>query len=98
MHTHAIDAADVSPRLAITSPEKRCGKTTLLHLLRALVARPLPTANMTTATLFRAIQAAQPTLLIDEADTFIGGADNMRAALLHGSAAGRSQPPASTFM
>jgi putative DNA primase/helicase len=81
VHTHAIDAAMVSPRLAITSPEKRCGKTTLLTLLHALVARPLATANMTTAVLFRVIEMEQPTLLIDEADTFIGGTDNMRGII-----------------
>jgi putative DNA primase/helicase len=81
MHTHAIEAADVSPRLAITSPEKRCGKTTLLHLLSALVVRPLPTANMTAATLFRAIEAVQPTLLIDEADTFISDTDDLRGII-----------------
>jgi putative DNA primase/helicase len=26
VHTHAIDAAEISPRLAISSPDKRCGK------------------------------------------------------------------------
>lgn len=81
VHTHAIDAATVSPRLAITSPEKRCGKTTLLTLLGAFVARPLATANMTTAVLFRVLEAAKPTLLVDEADTFIGSADNMRGII-----------------
>jgi putative DNA primase/helicase len=81
VHTHALDAAYVSPRLAITSPEKRCGKTSLLTELGALVARPQPAANMTTATLFRAIDAARPTLLIDEADTFLGGAEEMRGLI-----------------
>jgi putative DNA primase/helicase len=81
VHTHGIDAAMVAPRLAITSPEKRCGKTTLLTLLRALVARPLATANMTTAVLFRVIEMEQPTLLIDEADTFIAGTGNMRGII-----------------
>jgi Protein of unknown function (DUF3631) len=81
VHTHTIDAAMVSPRLAITSPDKRCGKTRLLTLLRALVARPLATANMTAAVLFRVIEMEQPTLLIDEADTFISGADTMRGII-----------------
>jgi putative DNA primase/helicase len=81
VHTHAIEAAYLSPRLAITSPEKRCGKTTNLSLLGAFVARPLPTANMTTATMFRVIEAARPTLLVDEADTFLGGAEEMRGII-----------------
>ena len=88
MHTYAIDAAYVSPRLAITSPEKRCGKTTLLTLLRALVAKPLATANVTAAVLFRAIEAVKPTLLIDEADTFIGGADGLRGIINAGHSRG----------
>jgi hypothetical protein len=78
LHTHALSAAYVAPRLAITSPEKRCGKTTLLTLLSALAARPLATANMTAATIFRVIDAARPTLLIDEADSFLGEAEDMR--------------------
>jgi integrase len=32
-HTHAIDAAETTPYLAITSPEKRSGKTRLLEVL-----------------------------------------------------------------
>jgi hypothetical protein len=81
VHTYALDAAYVSPRLAITSPEKRCGKTTLLTVLGALAARALATANMTTATIFRVIEAARRTLLIDEADSFLGDADEMRGVI-----------------
>jgi putative DNA primase/helicase len=88
VHTHALEAAYVSPRFAITSPEKRCGKTTLLTLLGALAARPLATANLTAAVLFRVIEAIQPTLLIDEADTFIGGADTMRGIINAGHSRG----------
>ena len=32
IHGHAHNAADVSPLLGLTSPEKRCGKTTALHV------------------------------------------------------------------
>jgi hypothetical protein len=39
--THAIDVVSIAAILALTSPEKRCGKTTLLALLRRL-ARPAP--------------------------------------------------------
>jgi uncharacterized protein DUF3631 len=52
-----------------------------LTVLGALVPRPLPTANMTTATIFRAIEAARPTLLIDEADTFLGDAGETRGVI-----------------
>ena len=88
IHTHAIDAAYVSPRLAITSPQKRCGKTTLLLQLSGLVARPGTSANLTAATMFRAIHAARPTMLIDEADTFLGDAEEMRGVINAGHCRG----------
>jgi putative DNA primase/helicase len=33
VHTYIVDCFGISPRLAITSPEKSCGKTTLLDVL-----------------------------------------------------------------
>jgi hypothetical protein len=81
LHTHAIAAADISPRLAILSPEKRCGKTTLLKVLGALVRRPLQTTNVTTAALFRTIEKFEPTLLVDEADTFLAEREELRGIL-----------------
>src|SRR5262249_46493726 len=41
VHTHCLDAADWSPRLAITSPTHGCGKTTLMTLITDLVPRAL---------------------------------------------------------
>lgn len=71
VHTHAIDAFSISPRLGITSVVMRCGKTTLLDVLHSLVREPLVAANATPAGIFHQIQASSPTLLIDEADTFL---------------------------
>jgi putative DNA primase/helicase len=65
------DAFEISPLLNINSPTKRCGKTTLLDVISALVPRPLVASNISTAGLFRSIEAFKPTLLIDEADTFL---------------------------
>jgi hypothetical protein len=84
LHTHAHDAARVSPILAITSPEKRCGKTTLLTLLSGLTRRPLPASNITTAVVFRAVEKYRPTLLIDEADTFLKEREELRGVLNSG--------------
>jgi Protein of unknown function (DUF3631) len=67
-HTHALDAADATPYLAITSPEKRSGKTRLLEVLELLTREPLPTANISDAALFRVVAAKRPTLLFDEVD------------------------------
>ncbi len=81
LHTHVLDASDVTPRLVLRSPTRRCGKTTTLALLGALVARPLPAANITPAALFRAVEAFCPTLLVDEADTFLNEDEELRGLL-----------------
>ena len=84
LHTYLIDRFGISPRLAITSPEKRCGKTTLLDVLSHLVQRPLPTSNATTAAIFRVVEMQHPTLLIDEADTFLKENGELRGILNSG--------------
>jgi putative DNA primase/helicase len=84
LHTHALDAADVSPILALTSPEKRCGKTRTLSLLARLVRRPLPTSNITPAAVFRAVESFSPTLLVDEADSFLREREELRGVLNSG--------------
>lgn len=75
------DRFQISPLLTITSPQKRCGKTTLLAVLGQLVPRPLPAANMTAATVYRAIEAFSPTLLADEADTYFKENQELRGVL-----------------
>ncbi len=67
-HTHAVDAAEATPFLAITSPEKRSGKTRLLEVLDLLVARPWRATLPSEAVLFRKISEETPTLLLDETD------------------------------
>ena len=81
LHTHAIDAADISPLLGVTSPEKRCGKSLLLEISGGLVRRPLPASNISPAALFRAIEKFHPCLLIDEADAFMRDSDEFRGLL-----------------
>ena len=90
LSTHCYDCFNHSPRLAITSPEKRCGKTTTLDLLRELVARALPTSNVTVSAVFRTIEIAKPTLLIDEADTFLKENEELRGVLNSGHRKGAS--------
>jgi hypothetical protein len=84
LHSHAFDCFGHSPRLAIQSPEKGCGKTTLLDFVAQVVARALPTSNATTSAIFRIVEASGPTLLIDEADTFLRENDELRGILNSG--------------
>lgn len=81
VHTHCFALFRHSPRLAFTSPEKRCGKTTALDTTALVCCKPLPTANVTAAAVFRTIEAAGPSLLIDEADTFLRDNEDLRGIL-----------------
>src|SRR5215475_5569841 len=69
--TYALDAFDVAPILALCSPLKRCGKTTTEDLTAALAQRPLTAASITVAALYRTVEQFAPTLIVDEADTFL---------------------------
>ena len=84
IHAHAFNSSPITPRLAIVSPEKRCGKTTLLRIIAALVPKPLAASNVTAAALFRTVETARPTLLIDEADTFLPDNQELRGVLNSG--------------
>lgn len=87
---HALDSFIISPRLAFVSPEKRCGKTTALSVMQELVPKPLPAANITAAAVFRSIEMAEPTMLIDEADTFLKNSDELRGILNSGHNRGQA--------
>lgn len=90
IHTHAVDAFGITPRLAITSPRPGCGKTTLLDILRRLVLKPMLAANVTAAAIYRLVEVARPTLLIDEADTFLSNNEELRGVLNSGHRRGGS--------
>lgn len=81
VHTYLIDVLHCSPILAVTSPQKRCGKSTLLDVLKALVRRALGASNITAAALFRIVEMMAPTLLIDEADTFLAEREELRGII-----------------
>ena len=82
--TWFIDTVNVAPILAISSPEKQCGKTTVLSLVSNLSANAVPSSNITPAALFRVIEAWQPTIILDEADTFIRNSDELRGVINSG--------------
>ena len=80
-HTHAIEAADCTPYLQITSATKRAGKTRLLEVLEPIVARPWFTGRTSAAALVRKVDAERPTLLLDESDAAFGGEKEYAEAL-----------------
>lgn len=84
LHSYSLPDLFASPILCLSSPEKRCGKTTLLTVIGALVYRPLTASNITPAALFRSVERWGPTLLIDEADTFIRQNSELRGIINSG--------------
>jgi hypothetical protein len=82
--SYAIDLGDISPRLCLSSPVPRCGKTSLTKIISALVQRSLTTSSITSAAVFRTIEVARPTLVIDEADSFIFQNEELRGMLNSG--------------
>jgi hypothetical protein len=81
VHTHALDACEATPYISITSPEKESGKTRLLEVLDALVARAWFTGRATAAVLVRKIDKERPTLLLDESDAAFQGEKEYAEAL-----------------
>jgi putative DNA primase/helicase len=76
--------AKVAPILNITSPELRCGKSNSLAIISKLAKTPLTAANITPAAVFRTIEKHTPTLLIDEADAFLGENEELRGLINSG--------------
>ncbi len=82
--TWFIDVVQIAPLAVITAPEKRCGKSQLLFLLGRLSARAITASSISPAALYRAIDAWQPTLLIDEADAFMKDNEELRGIINSG--------------
>jgi hypothetical protein len=82
--SHGLELFWFNPRLALCSPVKRCGKTTLVEVLKGLVARPKPTSGVTPSVVCRMIDKWHPTYLIDEADGYLPENEQLRSVLNSG--------------
>ncbi|MCH8277545.1 MAG: hypothetical protein IIC12_01250, partial [Proteobacteria bacterium] len=81
LHTHAFGAAEVTPYMAVTSAEKRCGKTLTLEAMELVVRNSWRASRATPAALYRKIDASAPTVLMDEMDTQFKGDKEMAQAI-----------------
>jgi hypothetical protein len=74
VHTFLMDCWDCTPRLAVLSPTRECGKTRVLEVTESLVPRPIMAVNVSSAYLFRSVASddGRPTILFDEIDTVFG--------------------------
>jgi hypothetical protein len=69
LHTWVFDQFSHTPRLALLSPVRGCGKTLLLILIELLVAEPFRSDNVTAAVIYHHLWSRQrSTLLLDEGD------------------------------
>jgi hypothetical protein len=84
LFTHAFDAAEVSPRLALLSPVPECGKTTAFSILGRLIRKAMLASNVSAAVIYRVIERDRPTLLLDEAETYMEGREDIRGILNSG--------------
>jgi hypothetical protein len=67
-HTFFYNQFSHTPRLALISPVRGCGKSTVLKILKALCFKPQKLNHTTPASLFRMIDRDHPTVLLDEVD------------------------------
>lgn len=82
--SYCMEGWRLFPKVLITSPEKRCGKSTLLETVEGMVYRPLLASNISPSAIFRCIEAWTPTLLLDEADTFTKDNDELNGIINSG--------------
>ena len=94
-HTYALEAFDSTPRLVLRSAEKQSGKTRAQEVIECLVKDPLPSANASVPAIYRSLVDRQPTILLDEYDTYFGSkiarehAEDLRGLLNAGHRRGK---------
>jgi Protein of unknown function (DUF3631) len=84
LHAWTVDAGDISPFIVLVSPTKRCGKTSALIVLYYLTPRSELASNISASAVFRYVEDVRPTLLIDEADSFVKDNEEIRGILNSG--------------
>ena len=78
LHAWTMDAGEISPFIVLVSSPKRCGKTRVI----AIPDAPIGAGKQYHGpALFRYIEAVRPTLLIDEADSFVKDNEELRGIL-----------------
>src|SRR5262249_35935723 len=84
LHTHCVDAFQISPRLVNLSPVRKCGKTRVLNCLERLASNPEKYGHASAAALFRILdEGNNKTLLLDEFDNADLPMDPVKRAVLN---------------
>jgi hypothetical protein len=91
LHTYVFGRYTVTPRLALLSPVRGCGKTTLIVLLNLLCHDPYHSDNITPAAIYHLLATREYTLLLDEVDNLdLAGNKTLRALFNSGYRRGGS--------
>jgi len=61
--TYCFDAFRIYPMIGVSSPEKRCGKSTVMSLLQALTNKALLSSSISPAAIYRVAELCKPSLL-----------------------------------
>lgn len=88
VHTHCFEVFAFTPRLQIKAATKNAGKSTVIALLKGVVAKALEVESVSQAFVYRGIELARPTVLMDEADTYLRDDVDLRAMVNAGVKAG----------
>ena len=91
LSSYMINSFRIFPKLTLISPSKRCGKSTTMEVIQALCRDGLMTSNLSAATIYRLTVKYSPSLLIDEADTFLKSGDDSLIGIVN---SGHSQASA----
>lgn len=84
-HTWVYQRFEFTPRLAVISPLPRCGKSTLLAIIASTASRTFKADNISASGTFRTIESLAPlTLLLDEADSYLGENEELRGVINSG--------------
>lgn len=75
---HAAPGPSIYPRLRLKSGGPGSGKTTLMDTVAMIAVRPFAVDGISASALFRTAERFQPTLLLDEADAWMAGNEDVR--------------------
>ena len=83
LHSHVFREFQHTPRLALLSPVRNCGKSTVSICATKLCAKARKFGSVSTAVLPRLIDSEHPTLLLDEADNLDFARDPVLRAIVN---------------
>lgn len=84
LNSYIWEHMDTCPYMVITAATKRSGKSRLgVDVLPLLVRNPSNIVGVTAPTLFRLLKSSQPTIIVDEAETFSSEATGLMRAFMN---------------